>query len=72
MERSMICYTLLLSAHKKIKSPLNVYMAHSYSLRYLPPYPFKGQIPFGTAHSNQVALCVLCSVVSNPLQPHGL
>lgn len=67
MEKSMICYTLLLSAHKKIKSPLSVYMAHSYSLRCLPPYPFKGQIPFGTAHSNQVALCVLCSVVSDSL-----
>ena len=68
----MICYTRLLSTHKKIKSPLSVYMAHSYSLRCLPPDPFKGQIPFGTAHSDQVALCVLCLVVSDSLQPHQL
>ena len=45
MEKSMICYTLRLSAHKKIKSPLSVYMAHSYSLRCLPPYPLKVRFP---------------------------
>lgn len=66
------CYTHVCSPHTKNQEPAQCLYGTLLLFEMSHLTPLKVQIPFGTAHSDQVALCAVLSGVSDSLQPHQL